>query len=71
MLVEFRERIGIQGLDDTASFLHRYAGVGRDLVEAKCLLKTMVDAGSRYKQLEVALGKGVCMVLPTNIGETK
>lgn len=71
MLAEFRKEIGEPSIDATAHFLHCSAGFGRDLDEATRTLNTMIDSGSRYKQLEGLLGGGVCFVLPTNLGETK
>ena len=71
MLVELREWWGISDIEATASFLHFTAGFGQDLKEAMSILSTMLDHGSRYKQLEKQLGVGVLFVLPTNIGETK
>lgn len=71
MLVEFRKEIGEPSIDTTAHFLHYSAGFGRDIEEATKTLNTMIESGSKYKQLEDLLGVGVCFVLPTNIGETK
>lgn len=58
-------------VEETAAFLHHHAEFGRDIEEATNVLKDMIDAGSKYKQLEAALGAGVCLFLPTNIGESK
>ncbi|KAK3047168.1 hypothetical protein LTR09_011370 [Extremus antarcticus] len=57
-------------VEDTAMFLHCNVDFGHDIEDATKILKTMMDEGSKYKQLEAALGAGVCLVLPTNIGET-
>ena len=71
MLVDFRERINRPSIPDTAHILHHSAKFCKDVEEAKKLLDTMIDAGHRYKQLEASLGDGVCLVLPTDIGESK
>jgi len=70
LLVEFREWLGRPDIEATARFLHLVAGLGQDLEEATKTFNTMLDHGSRYKQLEGYLGVGVLFVLPTNIGET-
>jgi len=57
-------------VEATAMFLHHTAEFGQDIVDATNGLKDMIDAGHKYKQLEAALGAGVCMFLPTNIGES-
>lgn len=71
MLIEFRKEVGETPIEDTAWFLHYYARLGRNVQEATSTLNTMIESGSKYKQLEDYLGAGVCFVLPTNIGETK
>ena len=71
MLVEFREWLGRPDIDSTATFLYFTAGFGQELKEATSILNTMLDHGSRYKQLERYLGIGVLFVLPTDIGESK
>jgi hypothetical protein len=71
LLVEFREWLGKPDVGATATFLHRVGGFGKDLEDASKILDTMLDRGSRYKQLEGSLGVGVLFILPTNIGETK
>jgi len=70
LLVEFREWLGKPNVENTAVFLHLEAGIGKDLEDATKIIDTMLDHGSRYKQLESLLGVGVLFVLPTNIGET-
>lgn len=70
-LVEFRSEIGKPSVDETAHVLHHSIGLGQDIDEAVKILTTMIDFGHRYKQLEDSLGAGICLVLPTNIGETK
>jgi len=70
VLFEFRGEIGNPSIEATAHFLHYSAGFGRDVKQAISTLNTMIDSGSKYKQLEGFLGAGVCFVLPTNIGET-
>jgi hypothetical protein len=68
LLVEYQSRHASLSHDAIAELLH---GVFGDDVESfKRLITNMVDAGSRYRNLEKSIGLGAALVLGTELSET-
>lgn len=70
LLIEWRAKNGVISTDETAKILTQLdaASYQSELVEGT--VREMLDAGSRYKNLELALGDGVLFVLGKDIAES-
>lgn len=56
--------------EGTARILHDLDAENYQYHQVETVVKEMLDAGSRYKNLENALGKGVLFVLGQEISES-
>jgi chemotaxis receptor (MCP) glutamine deamidase CheD len=56
--------------EGTAEILHALDAANYQCDQVEAVVKEMLDAGSRYKNLEKALGEGVLFVLGQEISET-
>jgi hypothetical protein len=56
--------------EGTARILHDLDAANYECDQVEAVVKDMLGAGSRYKNLEKALGKGVLFVLGQDISES-
>jgi hypothetical protein len=70
LLVEFRARYGSTPEADIASILYRAGTVRHSLEELTNTMTTMIDSGSRYKNIERVLGPGSTLLLGQEVKET-
>ena len=56
--------------EGTARILHDLDAANYQYHQVETVVKEMLEAGSRYKNLEKALGKGVLFVLGQDISES-
>lgn len=69
VLIDLRDRIGEPSFEATAAYLCS-AGVFSTSAAALAVFRKMIDAGSRYRNLETALGtSGVCLALGSGLSE--
>jgi hypothetical protein len=70
LLVEFRALYGSTPAAKIASILYRARTVRHSLKELKATMASMIDSGSRYKNIEKVLGPGSTLLLGQNVKET-
>ena len=70
LLVEFRSRFGYPSDEDTAQTIINLGLFHGDLSRLKQEIAEMINAGTRYKNLEKSLGMGASLVLGVNISES-
>jgi hypothetical protein len=63
VLVDFRDGIGRPSVQDTAALLYQTGIIPTTLTRAIKTVNTMVDAGHRYRNLELNTTSGLCLVL--------
>lgn len=70
LLLELQDRnLGLSA-EGTARILHDLDAANYECDQVEGVVKEMLGAGSRYKNLEKALGKGVLFVLGQDISES-
>jgi hypothetical protein len=70
LLAEFRAQYGCTPAVETASLLYQSGSVRHTLKELTDTMNLMIDAGSRYKNIERVLGAGSTLLLGQNISES-
>lgn len=70
LLVEFRARYGSTPEAHIASILYRAGTVRHSLEELTDTMTTMIESGSRYKNIERVLGPGSTLLLGQEVKET-
>jgi hypothetical protein len=70
LLVEFRALYGSTPVAEIASILYRAGTVRHTLEELTVTMTSMIDSGSRYKNIERVLGTGSTLLLGQNVKET-
>jgi hypothetical protein len=70
LLVEFRARYGSTPAAETASILYHGGRVRHSLEELTATMASMIDSGSRYKNIERVLGPGSTLLLGQEVKET-
>ena len=63
ILVDFRDGIGRPSVEDTATILYQTGIIPTTLSKAIKTVNAMVDAGHRYRNLELNTTSGLCLVL--------
>jgi hypothetical protein len=69
-LVEFRAQYGNTPVAEIASILYHAGTVRHSLEELINTMESMIDSGSRHKNIERVLGPGSTLLLGQNVGET-
>jgi len=69
-LVEFRALYGGTPVAEIASILYHAGTVQYSLEELTTTMDSMIDSGSRYKNIERVLGPGSTLLLGQNVKET-
>jgi len=70
LLAEFRVQYGGTPAAETASLLYQTRSVRHSLKELTDTMSLMIDAGSRYKNIEKVLGAGSTLLLGQSISES-
>lgn len=70
LLVELRARKKISSVEGVATFLLSSWSTQYSLHELEIVVKSMIDDGYRYRNIEKVLGRGSILVLGTSIKET-
>ena len=70
LLVEFRAQYGSTPVAKTASILYQAGTVRHSLEELADTMNAMIDAGSRYKNIERVLGAGSTLLLGQDVKES-
>jgi hypothetical protein len=70
LLVEFRALYGSTPVAEIASILYHAGTVQHSLEELTTTMDSMIDSGSRYKNIERVLGPGSTLLLGQNVKET-
>ena len=70
LLVEFRAQYCSTPVTEIASILHRAGTVRHSLDELTNTMNSMIDSGSRYKNIERVLGLGSTLLLGQDVKET-
>jgi hypothetical protein len=70
VLVDFRDGIGRPSVQDTAALLYQTGIIPTTLSRATKTVNSMVDAGHRYRNLELNTTSGLCLVLGTLLPES-
>ena len=70
VLVELREWMNNPPIEEVASTLSTTKLFALSPSDLRKTLDTMVDAGSRYKNLELATNDGICFLLGTTLKES-
>jgi hypothetical protein len=70
LLVEFRALYGSTPVAEIALILYRAGTVRHTLEELTVTMTSMIDSGSRYKNIERVLGTGSTLLLGQNVKET-
>lgn len=69
VLVDLRDRIGRPSIEETASLLCRTGVIAAGEKRAIKIVNAMVDAGHRYRNLELNTSSGIALVLGTSLPE--
>lgn len=70
VLVDFRDGIGRPSIQDTAALLYHTGIIATTLSKAVKTVNAMVDAGHRYRNLELNTIHGLALVLGTSLPES-
>jgi hypothetical protein len=70
VLVEIHREMGRPSVTDLARTVQMNDPAGLPPLDVEKTLDAMLDHGSRYKNIEAALGKGICMVLGCYLPES-
>lgn len=70
LLVELRARENISSVEGVATFLHSSWSTQYSLCDLGNVVRSMIEAGHRYRNIEKVLGQGSILVLGTSIKET-
>jgi hypothetical protein len=70
LLIDLNDRVRGATADKTAETLNRFNASLYPREVVVDTVRDMIDAGSRYKNIEKVLGKGAIFVLGTEIAET-
>lgn len=70
VLVDFRDGIGRPSVQDTAALLYQTGIIATTLSKAVKTVNAMVDAGHRYRNLELNTTHGLALVLGTSLPES-
>lgn len=70
LLVEFRALYSSTPVAEITLMLYRAGKVQHSLEELTTTMASMIDSGSRYKNIERVLGPGSTLLLGQNVGET-
>ena len=70
LLIEFRKLHDCSPVEETVFVLHQSGLVRHSLEKLSETMKTMIDDGSRYRNIEKVLGVGSALLLGNEISET-
>jgi hypothetical protein len=70
LLVEFRALYGSTPVAEIASILYHTGTFRHSLEELTATMASMINSGSRYKNIERVLGPGSTLLLGQNVKET-
>ncbi len=70
LLVEYQSSRECLSSEEIAALLGKTESFGRDIENIAKTVSTMTDFGSRYRNMEKALGKGVTLALGKTVSET-
>jgi hypothetical protein len=70
LLVEFRALYGSTPVAEIASIIYSAGTVRHSYEELMTTMTSMIDSGSRYKNIERVLGTGSTLLLGQNVKET-
>lgn len=70
VLVEVHREMGRPLVTDLARTVQMNDPVGLPPLDVEKTLNAMLDHGSRYKNIETTLGKGICLVLGCSLPES-
>lgn len=70
VLVDFRDAIGRPPVEETAALLHQTGIIPTALSKAIKTVNAMVDAGHRYRNLELNVAPGLALVLGISLSES-
>lgn len=71
VLVKIHNRMGRPPIDTVASAVHAGRVVDLSVKGIKKTVGTMIDWGHRYGNIEVVLGKGICLALGSDLSESQ
>lgn len=69
VLVDFRDGIGRPSVQDTAALLYQTGIIATTLSKAVKTVNAMIDAGHRYRNLELNTKSGLALVLGISLPE--
>ena len=70
VFVQLRSRHGNQPIEDIAASLRVSWSLNGDYEQLVCEVRSMIEAGSRYRNIDHHLGFGASLVLGTTLSET-
>lgn len=70
VLVDFRDGIGRPSVEETAALLCQTGIIATTQMKAAKIVNSMIDAGHRYRNLELNTTPGLAMVLGISLPES-
>ena len=70
LLVDFRERYGVEPVQETADRISPLLQLSRSHTPLVEVLQSMLEAGHRYKFIDKTVGAGSCLLLGQRYPET-